>query len=56
MVLAVFCGRYDVGLALLTKADASPFARDHVRLMNILDYVAIDQERPVESTPQHHKL
>lgn len=38
----MFCGRYDIALILLTKTDASPFVRDYIKLINILDYVEID--------------
>lgn len=40
--LAVFCGRYDFVLTLLTKTDASPFVRDHVKLKNMFDYLETD--------------
>ncbi len=40
--LAVFCGRYDLVLALLTKTDASPFVRDYVQFKNVFDYIEND--------------
>ncbi|CAF3167435.1 unnamed protein product [Rotaria socialis] len=44
LLLAMFCGRYDVVLTLLTKTDASPFVGDYVQSMNILDFVEIDRK------------
>ncbi len=40
--LAVFFGRYDIVLTLLTKTDASPFVRDYIQLKNMFDYIEID--------------
>lgn len=38
----MFCGRYNIVLSLLTKTDASPFVRDYIQSINILDYIEID--------------
>ena len=40
--LAIFCGRYDLVMLLLTKTEASPFVRDDVQLKNLIDYLHID--------------
>lgn len=42
--LAVFCGRYDYVLTLLTKTNTSPFVRDYIQLKNMFDYIEIDIE------------
>lgn len=51
--LAIFCGRYDVALTLLKNADASPFARDHIHLRNVLDYATLDEQRTCR--PSEHE-
>src|ERR1700722_14596545 len=45
MFLAIYCGRYDLVLTLLTQTDASPFVRDYIQLKNMLDYVEIDAKQ-----------
>jgi hypothetical protein len=42
--IAMFCGRCDLVLTLLTKTDASPFVSDYIQLKNMLDYVEIDSK------------
>ncbi|CAF3304551.1 unnamed protein product [Rotaria socialis] len=42
LLLAIFCGRYDFVLSLLTKTDASPFVRDYIQLKSMFDYIEID--------------
>jgi len=44
LLLASFCGRYDLVLTLLTKTDASPFVRDYIQLKNMIDYLQIDSK------------
>ncbi|CAF1500272.1 unnamed protein product [Rotaria sp. Silwood1] len=44
LLLAAFCGRYDLALSLLTETDASPFVRDHIQFKNIFDYIEIDMK------------
>jgi ankyrin repeat protein len=44
LLLAIFCGRYDLVLTLLTKTDASPFVRDYIQLKNMIDYLEIDRK------------
>ena len=45
LLLAIYCGRYDIALSLLTKTDSSPFVRDYIQSKNMLDYVEIDTKR-----------
>ncbi|UJR38503.1 hypothetical protein I4U23_031170 [Adineta vaga] len=52
LLLGIYCGRYDLGLILLTKAGASPFVRDFIQLKSILDYIEFDRE----SCHQHHTI
>ena len=44
LLLAAFCGRYDLVLCLLTRTEASPFVRDDRRSKNLLDYIDMDMK------------
>ncbi|CAF0804907.1 unnamed protein product [Rotaria sordida] len=57
LLFAMFCGRYDLVLTLLTKTDASPFVRDYIQLTNMLDYIEIDaKHREFYTTIQNNRL
>ena len=45
LLLATFCGRYDIVLSLLMKTDASPFVRDYVQSKNLIDYLEADMKQ-----------
>ena len=53
LFLAVFCGRYDYVLTLLSKTDVSPFVRDTIQLKNMFDYLEF-KSRPAQ-TSQYNK-
>ncbi|CAF0849311.1 unnamed protein product [Rotaria sordida] len=44
LLLAAFCGRYDIVLSLLTQTDASPFVRDNIQFKSMFDYIEIDMK------------
>ena len=49
----MFCGRYDLVSIFLTKSEASPFVRDHLRSRNLLDYIELDvRQAPTMETFQ----
>ncbi|CAF2945453.1 unnamed protein product [Rotaria sp. Silwood2] len=57
LLFAMFCGRYDFVLTLLTKTDASPFVRDYIQLTNMLDYIEIDtKHKEFYKTIQNNRL
>ncbi|UJR07664.1 hypothetical protein I4U23_011951 [Adineta vaga] len=44
LLFAAFCGRYDLVFILLTKTNASPFARDYIQHKNVFDYIHDDMK------------
>ncbi|CAF1217033.1 unnamed protein product [Rotaria sp. Silwood1] len=57
LLFAMFCGRYDLVLTLLTRTDASPFVRDYIQLTNMLGYIEIDaKHKEFLKTIQNNRL
>ncbi|CAF1105125.1 unnamed protein product [Adineta steineri] len=52
LLLAAFCGRYDLVLTFLTKTDASPFVRDSIQFKNLFDYIKHDNQPYTYSNPK----
>ncbi|CAF0734478.1 unnamed protein product [Adineta steineri] len=54
LLLAAFCGRYNIVMTLLNKTDASPFVRDNIQLKNLFDYIEIDMKQRKDTRPLSH--